>query len=146
KARHISDSLNDDRGVAIANENIGLMYYQKKENLNEGLLMLNNSLSFWRSENDIYGQSQTLIYMVFIYRLQEKFQTAVDSSLRSLEMAKLAGARDVERQALEQLYLSYKDLNKYDKALEYYLLYDGLSDSLESMNTNAEIDKLALQH
>ncbi|MBK7130983.1 MAG: tetratricopeptide repeat protein [Crocinitomicaceae bacterium] len=146
KAKHISDSLHDERGVAIANENIGLMYYQKKQNLNEALVMLNNSLTTWRNEQDIFGQCQTLIYMIYIYRLQGLHQTALDSSFRSLEMAKRAGARDVELQALEQIYLTFNDLKHYDKALEYYLLFDNLSDSLSAMNANSEIDRLALQH
>lgn len=145
KAMHISDSIGDSRGVAIANENIGLMYYQKKENLDDALKMLNISLSFWRSQNDIFGQCQTLVYMVFIYNEQKKYNQALDSSFRSLELASKSGANDVQQQALEQIYLAYQGMNKPDKALEYYLRYDALRDSLHAQNTLAEIDKLELQ-
>lgn len=146
KSYQIADSLGNERSKAIANENIGLMYYQKRENLDLGLKKLAVSLDIWRKNDDIFGQSQTLVYMVFIYNEQHKYQQALDSSFRSLEMARAAGANDVQQQILEQIYLAYTGLGQDDKALAYYMAFDQLRDSLGALNTGAEIDKLALQH
>lgn len=146
KAYHIGDSMHNERSMAIANENMGLMYYQKRENMDLALQKLKVSLDIWRKNDDIFGQSQTLVYMVFIYNEQKRYGEALDSSFRSLEMSRQAGANDVQQQILEQIYLAYKGLGQYDKALEYYMQYDALRDSLGSLNTLAEIDKLGLQH
>jgi tetratricopeptide (TPR) repeat protein len=146
KSYHLADSMDNERSMAIANENIGLMYYQKRENMDIGLQKLAVSLDIWRKNNDIFGQSQTLVYMVFIYNEQKRYNVALDSSFRSLEMSRQAGANDVQQQILEQIYLAYQGLGQHDKALEYYKQYDALRDSLGSLNTLAEIDKLALQH
>jgi serine phosphatase RsbU (regulator of sigma subunit) len=146
KSYHIADSLGNERSKAIANENIGLMYYQKRENMDIGLQKLAVSLDIWRKYNDVFGQSQTLVYMVFIYNEQKKYNIALDSAFRSLSMAQQAGANDVQQQILEQIYLSYQGLGKYDKALEYYQKFDVLRDSLSLLNSTAEIDKIGMQH
>ncbi|MBK9190637.1 MAG: SpoIIE family protein phosphatase [Crocinitomicaceae bacterium] len=146
KSYQIADSLGSERSVAIANENIGLMYYHKKENLDEGLTRLKVSLDLWRKNQDIFGQCQTLVYMILIYNEQKKYQQALDSSFRSLEMAVNAGANDVRQQVLEQISIAYKGLGKHEKALEYYIKFDALRDSLSSQNTLAEIDRLAITH
>jgi len=146
KSYHIADSLGSERSVAIANENIGLMYYHKKEKLDEGLTRLKVSLDIWRKNQDIFGQCQTLVYMILIYNEQKKFQQALDSSFRSLDMATKAGANDVKQQVLEQISIAYKGLGKHDKALDYYMQFDALRDSLSSQNTLDEIDRLAIAH
>ncbi|MBI3136367.1 MAG: tetratricopeptide repeat protein [Bacteroidetes bacterium] len=146
KSYHIADSLGNERSMAIANENIGLMCYQKRENMDLGLKKLAVSLNIWRKNDDIFGQSQTLVYMVFIYNEQKRFNQALDSAFRSLEMAKTAGANDVQQQILEQIYLAYQGLGQHDQALNYYQQFDALRDSLASLNTQAEFDKLGLQH
>lgn len=145
-SQHICDSLGDMRGVAIANENIGLMHYRKLTDLDEGISKLKFSLDYWRSLNDTYGQSQNLVYMVFIFNAQGKYNTALDSAYRALDMARESGARDVEQQALEQIYLAYNSLGKFDKALQYYQQFDQLRDSLNSLNSSAQIDRLGLEH
>lgn len=146
KSYHIADSLNDERSMAIANENIGLMHYYKRENMDEGLKKLNVSLSIWRKNNDIFGQSQTLVYMVMIYNAQNQFKQALDSAFHSLDMARQAGARDVEQQILEQIHLSYLGAGDHQNSLKYYLQYDVLRDSLELINASAQIDQLELEH
>src|SRR5690606_11793172 len=58
------DSLGNTRGVAIANENMGLLCYEDLENYTLALEKFKRSLDIWRSFDDTYGQAQTLVYMI----------------------------------------------------------------------------------
>lgn len=145
KAMHISDSLGDKRGVAIANENIGFMLYQKRENLTQATEQLKLSLDYWRSKDDIFGQCQTLVYIVYIYNVQGNFKAALDSGFRALDFAQRAGAKDVEREALQHISIAYEGLNNHKEALTYYKNFIGLRDSLNNLNTMAEIDLLSIE-
>jgi len=145
KAMALSDSLGDKRGVAIANENIGLMLYQKRENLPGSIERLKLSLDYWRSKNDIFGQCQTLVYIVYVYNAQQNYNAALDSAFRALNFAREAGARDVEREALQHISIAYEGLNNHKESLSFYKKFVGLRDSLEEINTMAEIDMLSIE-
>jgi len=145
KASHISDSLGDKRGVAIANENIGLILYQKREDLTLAVDRLKLSLDYWRSKDDIFGQCQTLVYIVYVYNAQENYKAALDSGFRALDFAKKSGARDVEREALQHISIAYEGLNNHKDALVYYKTFIALRDTLNEINSMAEIDLLSIE-
>src|SRR5688572_28669352 len=61
-------------------------------------------------------------------------------------MAKRAGANDVQKQILEQIYLTYESQGDYAMSLQYYMEFDQLRDSLSLINSTAEIDRLGMEH
>ena len=146
KSMALYDSLGDARGVAIANENIGVMYYQKRENLPLALSKLKLSLDYWRSKKDVFGQCQTLVYIAYVYNEQGNFKAALDSAKRSMNFAIEAGARDVERDALLHISIALEGLSKYQDAFVFYKKHISLRDSLATINTSEQIDLLAMEH
>ncbi|MEO9533547.1 MAG: tetratricopeptide repeat protein [Crocinitomicaceae bacterium] len=140
------DSLGNSKGVAIANENLGILCYEDLENYPLALNRFQASLDYWRSTQDIYGQSQTMVYMLFVYELQKNYTALVDSGLKALELSQLAGAKDVERDALILLSKGYDGLGASNKAFSYYKQHIRLRDSLQSLNKDEEIKLLGLQN
>ena len=140
------DSLENYKGVAIANENLGILCYEDLENYPMALIRFQASLDYWRSTEDIYGQSQTMVYMLFVFELQKNYAALVDSGLKALELSRLAGAKDVERDALILLSKGYDGLGASNLAFNYYKQHIALRDSLQSLNKDEEIKLLGIQN
>ena len=145
KALSINDSIGNYKGVAIQNENMGLVYLDYFKDYQVAHDKFSKSLSFWRSEDDIYGQAQTLVYHAMAFDKEQHFKQMVDSSSLALKLARDAGAQDVEVDALKYLARGYEGLGKSAKALTFYKEFIGLRDSLEKVNADAEIDRLELE-
>jgi len=141
----LCDSLDNQRGVAIANENLGILCYEDLENNTMALKRFKSSLDFWRSTNDIYGQSQTMVYMMFVYELQEDFLSLRDTGLRAVELSQEAGAKDVESDALLLLSKAYEGLGQTANAYSVFKDHITLKDSLQAINELEEIKILGIQ-
>lgn len=139
------DSLGNERGVAIANENLGLVCYSNLQNYPLAIQKFDRSLSIWRKQNDIYGQAQTLVYLMYVYNAQENYHTTLDTGFRSLYFAKASGARDVERDAYKEMSIAFEGLGQYNKALEYQKYHVNLKDSLDAINNLAEIQLMGIE-
>lgn len=140
------DSLGNIRGVAIATENIGLLCYQTLENYSMALNRFEYSLGIWQDKNDLYGQAQTLVYMMYVFNAQEKYQTALDSGYSALSYCLKSGAKDVERDVYKELAIAHEGLNQIPMAYTYYKKHVNLRDSLVSKNDFDQIKLLSLRH
>ncbi len=140
------DSLGNNKGVAIANENLGILCYEDLENYPLALRRFRASLDYWKSTDDIYGQCQTMVYMLFVYELQKNYTALVDSGLKALELSRMAGAKDVERDALILVSKGYDGLGASNLAFNYYKQHIALRDSLQSLNKDEEIKLLGIQN
>ena len=145
RSEKMSDSLGNERGVAIANENLGLVCYTNLKNYPLALLKFNKSIAIWRKQNDIYGQAQTLVYMMYVFNAQGNYKATLDTGYLSLNLAKQAGARDVERDAYKEIYLAYEGMGKSALALLNYKNFISLRDSLDAENSLEEIRVLGIE-
>ena len=140
------DSLSNPKGVAIANENLGILCYEDLKNYPLALQRFKYSLDYWKSTNDIYGQSQTMVYLLYVYDLQKNYIALVDSGLKALDLSIKAGAKDVENDALFLLSKGYEGLGFDNKAFHYYKKHIALRDSLDGLNKVEEIKLLGIQN
>lgn len=145
KALSINDSIQNYKGVAIQNENLGLVYKEYYENYDVALQKFQQSLHYWRSVDDIYSQCITLVYVASALEKKKSFRQAVDTSLLALDLAEQAGALDIQRDALWHLANGYEKLGNDNEALGYFKSYIELRDSLDAINTDAEIDRIELE-
>ena len=145
RSEKMSDSLGNERGVAIANENLGLVCYTNLKNYPLALLKFNKSIAIWRKQNDIYGQAQTLVYMMYVFNAQGNYKATLDTGYHSLNLAKQAGARDVERDAYKELYLAYEGMSNPAMALLNYKNFISLRDSLDDENSLEKIRVLGIE-
>ena len=146
KSIALCDSMGNYRGVAIANENLGIVCYEDIKNYPLALKKLEESLNFWRSSNDIYGQSQTLVYILFVYELQKNYVALVDSGHKALDLSITAGAKDVQLDALKLLSKGYEGLGNTSQAFSFYKRYIDLRDSLQAINNLEEIKFIGIQN
>lgn len=146
KSIEMCDSLNNQRGVAIANENLGILCY---ENLGNNAMALNRfeqSLNYWRSINDLYGVAQTTVYKMYVYELQNQNQQIIDTGVFVLNLCQLSGAKDVEREALQLIAKAYERKGDLSNALSSYKRYYELNDSLNAINDLEEIKIMTIEN
>jgi len=74
-----------------------------------------------------------------VYALMGDRHNSIDYAYKTLDLAKQAGKITRVQEAYLQLYDTYHTFGPTDSALHYYLLFDGLRDSLSNLNTTKQI-------
>jgi serine phosphatase RsbU (regulator of sigma subunit)/tetratricopeptide (TPR) repeat protein len=146
KSIEMSTDYNNIRGVAIANENIGMLWFEDLGNNAMALSKFNKSLAVWKNTNDIYGQAQTLVYMMYVHNDNKDFSQSIIAGNESLTYILESGAKDVERDLYKELYIAYEGLKQNNKAFYYYKKHISLKDSLSSFNEFDKIKMVTLKH
>lgn len=146
KSIDICTENNNMRGVAIANENVGLLWFENLDNNTMALRQFDKSLALWRETNDIYGQAQTLVYMMYVHNDNKDFKQTIIAGNEALIYALESGAKDVERDLYKELSIAYEGLKQSDEAFDFYKKHTVLKDSLKSLNEFDEIRTISLRY
>ena len=132
KALEINRSIGYEKGCAINNENIGLIYVHQQPDPNRAIGYFAESLVYWRSVSDKHSAAITLQYMASALNLGERYEEARDTALLSLEIAKEVGSLSTQKYAYKTLYEAYDALGTHQEALQAYQQFIALTDSIQS--------------
>jgi len=125
--------------------NIGNVH-RKSGNYNEALNYYNQSLDVSREIGDKNLIAITLKNIGITNKESGKLSAAIQYLNESKDLAQEIHLLRVQRETLDQLSQTYTLLSDYKKALEYYIEYARLNDSLFNEETSNKISILQLQH
>ena len=134
------ESVNNRRGMATSLSNIGLMY-KRKNNFSLAFECLNKALKLQEEVNDVNEISTTLASLANTLVKEGKINEAFPYAEKSLQIADKLGYPEKIAQSTFQLYEVFQKQNKPGQALEMYLRYISMRDSL----TNQETRKASLK-
>ena len=109
--------LKNEQGIADAKYNIASINY-KTDNYHLGLINLIDCLAIYKKHEDYHNQARTLKSLGTIYEYFLDTKNATKSYLESIEMAKLAGDKNLESNAYNPLSGMYLDDGDIEKAKE----------------------------
>nr|NQU92304.1 tetratricopeptide repeat protein [Bacteroidota bacterium] len=82
--------------------------------------------------------SSTLNSIASVKKINKDFNTTIDLSLRSYDLANSVNAKNEVYYALENLYDAYEHLGEYEEALKYFKVYHNIKDSLFYQNEESK--------
>lgn len=141
KYKTISEKHNYEWGVAIANENLGLIDY----NLNNPQMALERfqqSASIWTKLKNDHRKAQTFSYLTYTYNEMGLYKKTIEIGKKALILCENSGAKSVQKEIYEDLSIAYNNLHETTLSYAYYKKYIHLKDSLTEVN-NFEKIKLA---
>lgn len=109
--------LNNEIGIADAKYNIASINY-KTDNYHLGLINLIDCLAIYRKHEDYHNQARTLKSLGTIYEYFLDTKNASKSYKSSVEMAKIAGDKNLESNAYNPLSGMYLDEGDFEQAKE----------------------------
>lgn len=127
----LARSIQYDKGLAYGLLSLGFCYVRLSKN-NEGLLLLEESLSLFQSLNDLKGQSIVYEYLAIIRRNWGDFGASLGFLFKALELSVQTGFRENESTNHYQVGVTYKHLGNFEKALDS--LYKSMSIFKELKN------------
>jgi tetratricopeptide (TPR) repeat protein len=133
--------INDNEGVAIAHQNIGLTYSEK----GDFGLAIKHLLEGYRRFSQL-STVRNIAYVLSDIGLVYSKKGVADSSVfflnKALSMAKQYNLILEEQRIYYKFYQVYKSINEYKKALMYYEMYRNISDSISSEKIAEKIAEL----
>jgi two-component system, NtrC family, sensor kinase len=95
------------------------------------------ALEMQKAQNDYYGASMSLLNMARIHQGNKQFAKAMDCHQKSLRLADIDGAKDIQRENYLAMSKLYAAMDNYREAYRYHALYSDLSGML-SLNENVK--------
>ncbi|MBL7723952.1 MAG: tetratricopeptide repeat protein [Chitinophagaceae bacterium] len=127
----LARNIQYDKGLAHGLLSLGFCYVRLSKN-NEGLILLEESLSLFQSLNDLKGQSVVYEYLAIIKRNWGDFGSSLKLLFKALELSKQTGFMENESTNHYQIGVTYKHLGNFEKALDS--LYRSMSMHKEMKN------------
>jgi len=128
---------------------LGLKKYKDAENY------LTRSLELPDDQKNSFGMTFTLNTLAMTYQATDRFDLAVSTALRSIDIAKKNTYRDKVKETYFILYNIYEQQHDYKMALEYYRQFNLYQDSIfsdeklkaiENLKINYETEKIAREN
>lgn len=141
EAKMLFEKLNYKPGIAYAIGNIGMVYGSTgknelaEKNINEAIIML-------EALGDYSPICEYLISMCEIYFDEGDAQTSLDYAKRSLQLAQKYKLKEQISSGNLKLSELYEKAGKWETALNYYKTHINYRDSLFSIKTEREMNKL----
>ncbi len=125
----ITEAIGDMQGMSQAYNNIGMIYDDQKKFVNS-IECYQKSLKMLENIGDKGGMIVVLSNIATLKNKLTKYTEAIYYAEISLTISKEIGSPDDERIAWDQLSVSYKGLNNFEKSLECYHNSMLLKDSI----------------
>ncbi len=121
------EKTNDKQGKTMALNNIGSMYYESQ--------LYNQALKYFLESYKISQElgsidANTLFYIGSVYKMQNKYKEALDYLDKAATFATKNKQLDQLRSCYQSMYQIYADLNQFNKAYDYVLLFQTANDTL----------------
>lgn len=133
-----SKEISNEEGIAVALNNIGECYYELK-NYNLAADYYNQSFKLLEELNDSHKMSISLNNQAAVLIKLNKFSEAISKAKRAISLAEEVFAKEEIKRGYENLYLSYKSAGNYKAALENYVQYEEIKDSLDREKSSEEL-------
>lgn len=121
--------LNNQKGIADVLNNTGSAYIKQRK-YSQAIKNCTQALEIRKELNDKYGMAQCYVNIAIAYRLLGLSENAFNNALQGYEIAKELNIKKIIKEASIQIAEIYAFQNNYQKALEYYQIYDIAKDSL----------------
>gem|GEM_PF-2691846 len=99
-------------------------------------IIFNQSYEKFNSINYLKGSVESLMFLGRAQFLQKKYQPAIENLYQALHSAQILKLNRLEMDINYYLYICYKELKKFDKALEFQEKYQILKDTIFSKERN----------
>ncbi|NQV18035.1 MAG: tetratricopeptide repeat-containing sensor histidine kinase [Armatimonadetes bacterium] len=133
--------IGDENGIATTMHYIGLTY-QNLQNFEQALIYFLKAKKIYEKIGNKSGDAESSINIASIYLKSNDFVQAANHLEKSLELAKEVEKKDL----IQENYLLFSNLfssqSDFKKSLEYYKLYSDFKDSIITVETDEEINKL----
>lgn len=132
-------------GVASGNINIG-MCYNRMNKPEMAIGYVEKALAYYREKNDVDQISGTLFSLALIYNKLQKFDLAMKCLTESEEIAHLEKKTDGIQFLFEAIAQTSFNLKDYKKAVDYYVKYMTIRDSVYNNEKSNQIFELETKY
>ncbi|HVW59757.1 MAG TPA: histidine kinase dimerization/phosphoacceptor domain -containing protein, partial [Puia sp.] len=134
------------RYIGILYNNISQFYIEYKRDYPAALRYLQAAVQANQHENTIIRLSYNYGNIAHVYQLMGNRRSSLDYAYRTLDYARRTNITNRILNAYKQLFDSYDMFGPADSALRYYLLYDGLRDSIAGLDVNRQIAEIQTKY
>jgi signal transduction histidine kinase len=144
QALELNKQLNDEKGLAdIINELGNLAFTQKK--YDEALNRFNEAALLFAKTNELDKKGMCLRKIGEIYTLQGDFGQSNEKLQEALALSKISQNAKLAELTLLALYNNSQKQGNPKEALDFYLKYNRISDSLNSINQRESLWQVSLE-
>jgi signal transduction histidine kinase len=144
QALELNKQLKDEKGLAdITNELGNLMFTQQK--YAEALNYFNEAASLFAKNNELDKKGMCLRKIGEIYTLQGNYKQSTEKLNEALALSKLTNNAKLAELTLLALYNNSQKQGKHQEALDFYLKFNRISDSLNSINQKETLWQVSLE-
>ena len=143
KAHGLFKEINDQSGEASALSNIGNVYIYQND-IETAIKCFYSAIKIFRKIDDKRGLTHTYTALGEAYAKKGNKENAIQYFLKSEELNKVLGLKQIQKTNMEFLYQSYKTLGDYKSANRVLEKVIALKDSIfddEKFTTLAELEK-----
>ncbi|MEW5814447.1 MAG: diguanylate cyclase [Spirochaetota bacterium] len=139
------EETNDKMNGAKCLTSIGLIYqetgdYVRAEEYHK------RSLEYSLATENRHSQLEVIFNMGLLYRAQKKWELAIDSFLKAVNVSEEINAQSYTFKSYRQIAASYEDAGDYKKAVEYYRTYHEKEKAFTIEETNRKLKNLRSQY
>jgi two-component system, NtrC family, sensor kinase len=137
--------INDKRGIAGITNNIGDIYL-KQVKFAQAIKYCRDALGIWQTLEDKHGMAKSFILIATAYKKIGLFENALNHALQSYQLAQEVGIRYIIKESSQQLAEIYSYQRDYQKAFEYYQIYDIAKDSLFNQESLRQLTEMRTKY
>ncbi len=145
KGLQIAEIANDSSGLSMVYNSMASLYIQKRE-YKEGLFWAEKTREIREARQDVLNYPTMYGVFAEIYYGMNDLEKAEEYINKAIESSK----NIYRNEALIEIYQSasaiYEEKKDYKKALEYFVLYDELEDSIQGTGMLKRVNELELQN
>ncbi len=135
----------DLKGISEIKNNIGSVYIRQGK-YSQAWKICRESLEIRQKLEDKSGMANSLQNMAIAYRKAGLFENALNYALQSYQLAQELGLREIIKESSFQLAEIYAFQRDYQKAFEYYQIYDTTKDSLLNETTSKQLAEMRAKY
>lgn len=141
----LSTEIGDQNGIANAYNSIAGVFYNKGD-LNKSIEYLKKCLEIKTKIGDIEGVCNGYSNMGSLYDAMGNIPLAIKYHIKSYEMALADNSKEPIQYSAKTLSVLYAKQNQFQKAYEFQLIYQQMTDSLINEDNIKKITQLGMQY
>lgn len=140
-AKEIQDSLAVINSLSLLGE-----CYLELDSLPEALRLFTESLTLAQQKNIQSKISSNLYFIGRVNFESRNYKEAIIKFNNSLSIALQINQIDIIQKVYDSMFKTYYNLNDFNNALQYHLLYDEIKDSIYNENTHLQVAELQTKY
>jgi len=144
-ALDIYKRLNNRKGIADVLNKIGSIYIKQKK-YSQATKNCTQALVIRKELNDRYGMAQCYVNIAIAYQQSGLFENAFYNATQGYEIAQELNIKKIIKESSILLAEIYAFQRNYEKAFEYYQVYDAVKDSLFNQENMRQISDMRAKY